>query len=133
MCLKQTMVFIEADECKCNIHNASRIITTGVNRVLVKNIAFATNNSTYNGMTCETTRLTKYVIECNEDDDHNYASSPISVAIMVFCLFLIFLTIYFLTKWQNEKEITKDMKRDYERQIEELKKPDGNKSEVIKT
>ena len=135
MCITQAMVSIEADECRCNMVTASRINIptdpTEYPKVAVKNIVFETNPNI--SLHCQTSRTTKYVIECNGDDDNDFASSPFSVAIMVVCLFLIFLTIYFFTKWQNGKEKIKDMKRNYERQIEELKNPEGNTGEAIET
>ena len=126
------MVPIEADECRCNmVDPSSKNITDGIPRLLVKNITFYENHGI--NFNCETSKTTKYVIECNGDDDNDFASSPISVAFMVICLFLIFLTIYFFTKWQNGKEKITDMKRNYERQIEELRNHNGNEGEVIET
>ena len=123
---------IEADKCECNMTDSSRENTSnGVARLLVKDISFAPHSGI--NFHCQDPRETKYIIECNGDDGNNFASSPFSVALMVFCLFLIFLIIYYYTKWKNGKEATKDMRRQYERQIEELKKQDGNTAEVIVT
>jgi hypothetical protein len=132
MCLKRAMVSIEADACRCNmVDPSSQNITDGIPRLLVKNIIFDQNPGI--NFNCETSKTIKYVIECNGDDNNAFASSPFSVAIMVLCLFLIFLTIYFFTKWQNGKEKIKDMKRNYEHQIEALKNPNVKEGEVIET
>ena len=121
------MVFIEDDECRCKVVDHGRInITEGVPRLLIKNITFDTNIT----LTCETSRPTKYVIECNGDDDNDFASMSCANILIVVCLLLIILAVFFYTKWQNGKEI-KEIKRNYERQIEELKNPVGNKSDII--
>ena len=81
---------ISADTCSCNIADQKNINETDIKRVLVKSVDFTRGRY---GMRCRHTEEIKYVIECNGQDENDFATAPVSIIIAL--LFLVFILSLF--------------------------------------
>ena len=111
---------ISADTCSCNIADQKNINVTDIKRVLVKSVDFTRGRY---GMRCQHIKEIDYVIECNGQDENDFATAPVSITIALLFLVFILVSIFWFYRWNKaRKDKVKTMKENYEAKIDELQK-----------